>query len=142
MKKLLITLVLCLSTLLASDSVAVLKNIKNSLEIHRDGSTITKIDEGMSLIKGDVLKSSNDANADIIFKDGTKVRLGANSILSIDDYIYEPANKKYNFELSLNKGVAVYESGKLSDASHENIKFKVPTGTIGVRGTKFLVEVE
>lgn len=141
MKKFFLPFMIFTTTVFSNDFIAKLDNIKNSVEIHRESSIIQSPNNGVLLNTEDIIKTNENSSVDIIFKDGTAVSLGAKSVLLIDDYIYTPKNKKFKFEVSLEKGVAVYESGKISEISPEDIKFKVPTGTIGVRGTKFLVEV-
>ncbi|MGA1933102.1 FecR family protein [Arcobacter sp. YIC-464] len=140
MKKLLLIL-LFTTTIFANNYIAKVTNIKNNIEIHSSSNTITIAKNGDTLKVGDKIKSDKDSKVDITFEDGTLVTLGEKSLLFVDDYIYKPQEKKYKFEVFLDKGVAVYESGKISEASPQSIEFKVPTGTIGVRGTKFLVEV-
>lgn len=140
MKKLFLLSIL-ISSIFAEEFIAKLDNIKNSIEIHRDTNTITNLKNNDILIIGDKIKTNKNSRVDIIFKDGTLVTLGEKSILSVNDYIYKPQNKKFKFDVYLDRGVAVYESGKISEVEPESIKFKIPTGTIGVRGTKFLVEV-
>lgn len=140
MKKLFLLSIL-ISTIFAEEFIAKIDNLKNSIEVHRDTNIITNLKNNDTLLVGDKIKTNEDSKVDIVFKDGTLVTLGEQSILFVDDYIYKPETKKFKFDVYLDKGVAVYESGKISEVEPESIKFKVPTGTIGVRGTKFLIEV-
>lgn len=78
----------------------------------------------------------------ISFNDGTRIAIGSKSILVIDNYLFAPSRKDFRFDLSLQKGTAVFESGKISKLAPEKVHFKVPQGVIGIRGTKFVVEAE
>ncbi len=42
----------------------------------------------------------------------------------------------------MSKGLATFESGKIGKLSPESVRFRIPEGTIGIRGTKFYVEVK
>jgi len=44
--------------------------------------------------------------------------------------------------LDLKKGKAVFSSGKIGKLSPKSVKFRIPTGVIGIRGTKFAVEAK
>jgi len=76
-----------------------------------------------------------------VFNDGSTVALGHKSVLKIDDYLFEPSRKNYRLDLSLNEGSAIVETGKIGKLSPESVTFRVPEGTIGVRGTRFFVKV-
>ena len=44
--------------------------------------------------------------------------------------------------MNLKKGKAVFSSGKIGKLSPESVKFRIPEGIIGIRGTQFAVEVK
>jgi hypothetical protein len=44
--------------------------------------------------------------------------------------------------MTLSKGTAAVETGKIGKLAPKNISFKVPQGSVGIRGTKFIVDVE
>lgn len=136
-----ILLLLTLCALRADDAVAVLKNLKNGVEIHRGDLLLTAPASGEKLYSGDILFTGSDGALSVIFNDGSIVSLGNKSILKIDDYLFVPCEKRYRFDLFLKKGNAVFETGKIGKAAPEAVTFRVPEGTIGVRGTKFFVEV-
>ena len=49
---------------------------------------------------------------------------------------------KYAFSLYLDKGPAIYESGKIGKLAPEVVKVETPKATVGVRGTRFLIETD
>ncbi|NOX16251.1 MAG: FecR domain-containing protein [Epsilonproteobacteria bacterium] len=49
---------------------------------------------------------------------------------------------KFAFDLNMKKGLASFESGKIGKLAPKVVHFRVPEGTIGIRGTKFYVEVK
>jgi len=60
----------------------------------------------------------------------------------INKFIVKPSKKKYDVDLKLKKGKAVFSSGKIGKLSPKSVKFRIPEGIIGIRGTKFAVEVK
>ncbi|MET1024384.1 MAG: FecR domain-containing protein, partial [Pseudoxanthomonas sp.] len=58
----------------------------------------------------------------------------------VRDYVFEPKEAKFSFSLYLDKGSAIYESGKIGRLAPESVKIDTPTATVGVRGTRFLIE--
>lgn len=128
-------------TLLAGDAAAILKTLKGDVKIERYGGTPPTEVEGEELYSGDILVTGKDGALSVIFNDGTVVSLGNRSILRIDDYLYKPEKRKYRFELFLKRGSATVESGKIAKSDPDSVIFRVPQGTIGVRGTRFFVEV-
>lgn len=135
---------LVVSTVLAGDNSysAVLKKPVNDVTIHRADKALQVKEDSEYVYKGDVIETGSNSNATLVFNDGTIVNLDSKSILKIDDYLFQPSEKKYKFDLFLKEGVATFESGKMGKVAPEKISFNVPEGTIAVRGTKFLVEVK
>jgi hypothetical protein len=78
----------------------------------------------------------------ITLKDATVISLGPETEFSIDDYAYAPAKNKLKLGSRLTKGSLNYVSGVIAKLQPEAVKIKTPTGTIGVRGTKFVVKVK
>lgn len=136
-------LVICFMTvgLFAADTVAFIKSIQGEATLKREMSTRI-LQRGEKLYAHDVIQTGQKATVGISFNDGTRIALGSKSTFSIDDYLFQPAAKNFRFNVSLNKGSAVFESGKIGKLAPEKVSFKVPQGIVGIRGTKFLVEAE
>jgi hypothetical protein len=125
----------------AADDIAIIKTTQGDVTVKRNAEIIT-IHQADRLQSGDILITGKASRVGIIFHDGSVLSLEEKSFLHIVDYIFKPLKKKFNFNLSLKKGAALFESGKISDIAPEAFKFDIPQGTIGIRGTKFIVEVK
>jgi hypothetical protein len=68
--------------------------------------------------------------------------LGPDSILVIDEFVFAPKQWKFSIVIRMLKGTAAYLSGLISKLSPESAHFRTPTGSIGIRGTKFVAKVE
>lgn len=141
MLKLSLSILIFSLSAIASESVAFIKSVQGDATIKRENSVLPT-HNGAALFSNDILQTGSDGAIGISFNDGTRIALGAKSILVIDDYLFAPSRKDFRFDLSLQKGTAVFESGKISKLAPEKVHFKVPQGVIGIRGTKFVVEAE
>jgi len=122
-------------------SVGIVKNVSGEVVINRGAETITAM-PGMELQVTDTLVSGADSSSGIVFTDGTLLSMGPSSEIYVEDYVFEPDAEQYDFSLYLKKGRAVYSSGKIGKLAPEKVEIKTPRTTLGVRGTKFIVDVE
>lgn len=127
--------------LLSAETVAYVKNLQGSGTLQRKSNMIP-IQAGMELVQNDLIQTGEKGMVALSFNDGTMISVGPKSVLLIDEYLFSPAKKQYRFNMSLQKGSAAFESGKIGKLAPETVKFNVPQGVIGIRGTKFVVEVE
>ena len=139
MKKNVILLLLLSS--LSFANIAIVKKLSGNVEVKRKGKVIP-LKKGSSLKKGDVILTKSESSVGIIFDDGSLVSLGEKAIFVINNYVVKPSKKKYDIDLELKKGKAMFNSGKISKLAPESVKFRIPEGAIGIRGTKFVVEVK
>lgn len=125
-----------LSCYVVSGGVAEIKSLKGKVFAKRDKKNIL-LKIGSKLYKNDLIMTKKRSSVGIMFMDGTQISLGAKSIFSIKRFVLNASKKEYDVDLSLIKGKASYSSGKTSEHSSSLVKFR-----IGVRGTKFMVEIE
>jgi len=92
------------------------------------------------IFKGDHLKTGSDGTLGIIFKDNTALSLGPRSEIVIDDFLFAPAQGKLSIVTRMLRGTAAYLSGVIVKLSPRSARFETPSATVGVRGTRFLVE--
>lgn len=139
MKKIILFTIIVSNILFAS--VAIIKSTTGTVEIKR-AKKVLVAKKGNSLENGDVIITKAKSAVGIIFDDGTRVSLGEKTIFLIKAFNVDPSKKKYNVDLHLKKGKAVFSSGKVGKLAPESVKFRIPDGIIGIRGTKFAVEVK
>lgn len=126
----------------ADDShVALFKNVGGSVKIVRKDAVVDAV-PGSTLFATDRVVSDRAGSAGIVFKDGTLLTLGPSTEIQIRDYVFEPKEARYDFSLYLAKGSAIYSSGKIGKLSPESVKVSTPTATVGVRGTRFIINAE
>lgn len=123
------------------DAVATFKNVSGDIGIARNGTTLDAV-SGSTLFVSDRIVSGTASSAGIVFKDGTQLTLGPSTDIQVRDYAFEPKQAKYDFFVFLAKGAAVYSSGMIAKLAPEVVKVGTPTATIGVRGTRFIIEAD
>jgi hypothetical protein len=118
--------------------VALFKNLAGDVKIVRDNKVIVPV-AGTQLMRSDVVSTGPKSSGGIVFIDGTLLTLDALSEVEISRYVFQPEMAKYDFSLYLKKGTAIYSSGKLGKLSPESVNLNTPRATVGVRGTRFIL---
>lgn len=123
------------------EQIATFKNVLGDIGIARNGGTLNAV-AGSTLFVSDRIVSGTGSSAGIVFKDGTQLTLGPSTDIQVRDYAFEPKQSRFGFLVYLARGAAVYSSGMIAKLSPESVKVATPTATIGVRGTRFIIEAD
>jgi hypothetical protein len=97
---------------------------------------------GTAVLLGSQLKTTPAASLGVTFKDSTVMSFGPDTEMTVDEYLYAPAQGQLRLGTRLLKGTLNYLSGVIARLRPEAVTVYTPTGTIGVRGTQFVVKVE
>jgi len=136
-------LVLWASAAMGSEGTPVgyVKNVKGSATVTTNGLAI-EAQPGTPLHQGSVLKTGAQSSMGVTFKDNTLMSFGPDTLLTVEEYLYEPAEGKLKLGARMGKGTLNYVSGVIAKLQPEAVTVKTPAGMIGVRGTQFLLKVE
>jgi len=109
-------------------------------KIEREGeSFLTETGTGISM--DDEISTAKTKLA-LTFVDDTKVNISEQSVLVIDDFIYDANAGTGTLAMNVALGTVRYSSGAIAANSRENVKLYTPTATISVRGTDFTMTVD
>jgi len=97
---------------------------------------------GAEIFQGDTIETDASGAVGIIFNDGAVLTLGSDSKLILDNFLFKPDERKVSFLTRVLKGSLVFVSGAIGRISPESVHFKTPTATLGLRGTKVLIDVQ
>jgi hypothetical protein len=122
-------------------AVGRVKTVEGNATILKAG-TKSAASIGAPLHEGDVIETGANSAIGVSFKDDSIVSLGANSRLTVDRFVFEPAQEKYGFAARMARGSGYFVSGGIAKLSPESVAVTTPVGTIGVRGTRFVVNVD
>jgi hypothetical protein len=140
-KFIIITLLIFSADAWAQQHAGLLKSVSGDVTIQR-GDTLIAAHQGGQLVSHDIIISKANAYAGIIFIDGTMITIGPDTQFNINSYQFKPDVKEYAFSMYLKKGSAIYNSGKIGRLSPESVNLSTPSASIGIRGTRFIMEVK
>lgn len=115
-------------------------SIKGSGVLERGNDVITG-DKGVTVQMQDTAVTANGTMR-IDFFDETRVDLTEHARLTIDEFVYDPANDVGSLSIKAGLGGVRYASGQIAKKYRQNVKIKTPSATIGVRGTDFSMVVD
>ena len=99
-----------------------------------------KLLNGSKVFYGDTIFVKSKSNAQILFLDETVLTVGEDTELTIDDFVYDPKTNDGNFVTNIKSGTVKFITGKISKKNPDNLEVKMPAGTLGARGTEFVVQ--
>jgi hypothetical protein len=121
--------------------VGSIKSVRGTASIIRNRTPIdTK--PGARIFRNDSLKTGSDGSMAMVFRDDTLLSIGPDSELTVNEFLFSPAQGKLSFITRLLKGTAACVTGIIGKLSPESVRFETPVANIGIRGTSFAVKVE
>jgi hypothetical protein len=121
--------------------VGVVKSVEGGAIITRNGVTVTVV-TGMEIKQMDIVKTDRQGTVGLVFSDDTRISMGPKTEIAVDDYLFEPSEKRLSFILRLIRGTVSFLSGQIAKLSPESVQLVMPAATIGVRGTHVLIKVD
>lgn len=125
----------------SGDIAGTVKTVEGAAFI-RSGGTDVPAKVGATLKASDVLVTGKDGALGVTFRDNTRLSLGPNTEMAVEEYVFDPGRDKVSMVTRLSKGTLAFTSGLISKLKPGAAKLRTPTGTLGIRGTRFLVKVE
>ena len=124
----------------ADTQVGQVKTSSGQAEIVRNGGHApAKI--GDALFEKDTIETGTDGSIGITFIDNTVMSSGPNSEIMLEDYKFNSSDYKGSMLTDVNKGTVSMISGDIARSTEGAMKVKTPTAILGVRGTRFVIQV-
>ena len=101
-----------------------------------------KLTTGSKIYFGDTIVVKAQSNAQILLLDETALTVGEKSEITIDEFIYDPQSKLGKIVSNIKIGTVKIITGEISKKNPDNLEVNVPTGSVGARGTEFVVVTE
>ena len=124
----------------AGAKIGTVTELKGSGEIVRESNVVGNT-EGIPLEAMDTARTEK-GKMRLDFIDDTRVDVIDNSILVIDDFVYDPASGTGKLDMRAALGTVRYASGQIAKNSRQNVRVRTPSATISVRGTDFIMVVD
>ena len=97
---------------------------------------------GQPVYMREILETGADGALGVVFADESRLTLGADTSLTIDEYVFVPEHGDGSFITRMTRGSLLYVSGLIAKLKPESSVVETPEATIGIRGTRFLVSLE
>lgn len=88
----------------------------------------------------ELVKTGAKGATELEFLDATRLVVGPNGTVKLDEFVYDPASATGGGQLTLQLGAFRYQSGELKNK--ENVKLVTPTATMTIRGTHLVIFVD
>jgi len=124
----------------ADPAAGVFKVVRGNVSVERQGASLPAA-VGMPVYQSDRIVTGADGSAGITFEDNALLSLGPSSRLAVDRFAFDSTTHDGAFETTLSSGKLAVVSGKIAHHQLDAMKVRTPSTILGVRGTKFLVEV-
>ena len=118
-----------------------IKVVKGQVSVDRKGQSLPG-QVGMLLEPADVVKTGADGSVGITMKDSSLLSAGPNSILSLDQFEFDPTTNQGRFDARLQRGTLAVVSGRIAKKTPQAMTVRTPSAVLGVRGTEFVVSVD
>jgi len=124
----------------AQQAAGIVKKKEGTVEIVRNGQSLPAA-VGSQIQPGDVLRTAKDASVGVMLKDESRMSLGPNSQIALEQFSFNRDTYSGNFLVSVLKGTFAMISGLVVKNNPGSASVRTPTSTAGIRGTTFVVEV-
>jgi hypothetical protein len=124
----------------ASAEIARVKTASGAAVVER-GSQKLKAAPGLQLEAHDKLVTGKDGRMSVTFIDNTRFAVAPNSNVSVSEFQYDRTRQKGTFVTQVDRGSLAVVSGKIAKSDRDAMKVRTPNTLLGVRGTKFIVDV-
>jgi hypothetical protein len=124
----------------AAAEIARIKQNSGTASVVR-GAQQLKPSPGFQLLAGDKLVTGKDGRMSLTFVDNTRFAVGPNSNISVSQFQYDRTRQSGSFVTQVDRGSLAVVSGKIAKSNRDAMKVRTPNTLLGVRGTKFIIEV-
>jgi hypothetical protein len=125
----------------ATSDIGRVKVASGIANIIRGGQTIAA-KPGFALQKGDILRTGKDGRIGATFYDNSRFAAGPNSSVTINEFLFDDTTHDGKFVTQVDRGSLAVISGQIAKKNKDAMRVRTPTAILGVRGTRFVVEVK
>ena len=120
--------------------IARVKSVSGPANVLR-GTASLPATTGQALQAGDVLVTGKTGRMSLSFVDNTLFAIGPNSRIAVSKFDYDRTRQQGDFVTQVDRGSLAVVSGRIAKSRRDAMKVRTPTSLLGVRGTRFIVDV-
>ena len=118
-----------------------IKSVSGSVSVVRQAGN-APAQAGQPLYQSDSIRTGADGQIGISLKDETRLALGPNTEIRLDQFLYSPGQGQLRFVLRVARGLVAYVSGKIAKLAPDAVRLETPSAILGVRGTRMVIRVD
>jgi hypothetical protein len=122
-----------------ADEAGMIKTVSGNVLIQRGADSMQAV-PGMMVKSQDVVQTAKQSTVGIMLRDNSMLSAGPESELRLDKFNFDAKTQKGEVQTTLKRGSLAGISGAIAKHSPEAVSFKTSSLTLGVRGTKFIIE--
>lgn len=104
------------------------------------GGRVQSAQAGMKLLAGDRIATGPGGHTEIKLRDDTLLAMGPNGRMRISRFRFDPKTSAGSMLLTVIKGALRVTTGLIGQRSPDAVQIRTIMGTVGIRGTQFIVE--
>lgn len=116
-----------------------IKTVSGNVTIKRGAESLQAL-PGMLVYSQDIVQTAERSAVGIMLRDHAMLSAGPASELRIDKFNFDTRTQTGEMETTLKRGSLAGVSGAIAKYAPESVRFKTSSLTLGVRGTKFIIE--
>jgi hypothetical protein len=125
----------------AGPQIAQVKTVSGDAAIVRGGASLpAKV--GDPVYEKDTIKTGDGGSIGLTFVDNTVMSAGPNSEIDMSQYRFDSNNFNGAMLADVHQGTVTMVSGDIARSSPGAMRIKTPAAMLGVRGTRFAIEVK
>ena len=102
-----------------------------SVRPQAEGSHAGLLSGGSNVYSKETIRTGQSGQADLQFKDSSNLKVGSNSSVHLDKFVYDPNKSTGAVAIEATRGTFRFATGSQGSQAY---KIKTPYGTLGVRG--------
>ena len=126
-------------TALGSERAGTIKTSQGSAYIVRAGDKLPA-DPGEPVMVSDSIQTGSNGTVGITLMDDTRLTAGPDSTLELRRFVFDTTTHAGSLDASVKRGSLAVISGKIAKTNPENVSFSTSAVTLGVRGTRFIIQ--
>jgi hypothetical protein len=124
----------------ALETIGTVRSSSGTATVTRGGHVL-QASAGTKLLAGDTLTTGSGASMGVILRDNSTLSLGPKNRIVIETFLFSPYEGKFGMLARITRGTMAYLSGLIGKLAPGSARFETPMTTIGIRGTRFAVNV-
>ena len=122
----------------AQSNIGSASSVRNQVDGVIGGQT-RSLSSGSAVHSNELIRSGEEAVANLVFIDETKLSVGPRSVVRLDKFVYDPNKRTGAVVVHASRGAYRFVTGVQDPRNYE---IKTPYATLGVRGTILEVNLE